>query len=1362
METAELNFTEEQIVKVKEEADTLCSISNNKSPSISINMTMEQDWTTNQTLIIKEELVLTDDSLREFDPRNGTFADQQTLKQETILESDNSAEESTEFDSSDSDDSNECKVCHMKYVSAIGLYRHLATFSNPKYPCHECGTKFSNKRQLLHHISHTHTTSRYLNPARCPVCGQRFRISKHIQSHLWHFHKGWDKKSNKFIFQPMKNDDKKYNNIQQETLRNTTDPLLDEIAREAKLRALYSCKDCYVPLTKITVKPNNTIKVVTKDDGTVGFTHVPNKPYRPLMGMPKMIPCIPETINIPIKTEPYTYDAEFLDESKEPTESEGSAESEETEESDKSEVPVALERSVNSKLPTSSFACKFCDCKFIKKSDLDKHVQMFHTVIQSAICDRIFRNRNVMMKHFRNSHFKQERNNSTCVCGKKLTNYKDLFIHFYQYLKETQTGIVPAIQFATCKPLPRKFSCARCKKGFWLKSCLSYHVNKCFAVKSEKVSSSEPVDEIEDDNLICEVCNVKFLNPERFKLHKQAFNGPATHPCPVCGTKFNGSRRLVGHIRAAHEVSKPIHNCFCSICNQGFTKQLYKLMHVAHTHDKLERKNSGENIGISDLSTIDSDDPEGEDELNYKCKVCNIVFKNRKRFIEHMTYYKKNEIITCTACCQSFEGQYNAHYHNKMVHYSSKIRSMYVYHCEFCQEGFAFETHRSAHIAHVHGNMPKNSIDQNQIDLPESSQSNSFNKPNENVSARRSHIPVSCEICEMKFSFHKDVMEHKRGYQQGGDFKCNKCAKAFQTSEKLRIHFSMNHSVRNKHTGVICRHCGEGFTSRAFWLAHVKHLHNIRQPSEFYFEKNVRYVLEFGYKGFSWIPQNVCMAKGETYNDISNMLDQFSKVFPLSNKVNGNSNNQKQIWMTELQSEDNKIEIPDNHTSRSDILSVRECNKLDGERNWECVNCGIFCNGPAQLAKHFKSCVNIGDYKGGKKFTGLQPYVDDKLKHLQSQAVNRHERPVDQQVFKSTRDIIMHTTLIKPKPLQSCINPEPSQSLISPESSQCDMIDDSTSQVKTEFFEEEPSIVYECPECTEKFSSLHQLLEHTNINHAPRINGSKRKYRESGSTIDAMEDESQTRKRHESLSMPSDSIMTIIRRDSFDKHNYAKTAVEPDSKSSAIKISKPVGLTLPLLSNYKQGAVTSNPIVSPVKSSNVGSSSSLISYNNKAAVASSSNVSPVKFLNYSEGIAKRISKNAGLSPSSISNHTETVAPLDGIESLVRILNPTESTSDNISTHVRVSPSSNSNVDTTDEDPLETDSLLAEKSQVGLLKVRSFANVAQKLNDKSFVKRKRSAVQNSIQNKNSSTKKPKKLFDPIVYAELCKQHNIELP
>ena len=1586
--TAELNFTGEQIVTVKEEADTVCSISNSKSPLISNNITMEQDSTTNQTLIIKEELVLTDDSLRECDPLNVTFAEQQTLKQE----SDNFAGEPPELDSSDPDNSNECKVCHMKYVSADGLLCHSIKFSNPRFPCRHCGTKFSNFRQLRQHISHTHTISKYTNSAKCPVCSQRFKFPVHIQSHLWHFHEGWDKKSNEMILpskidvfenslisnnndnnveNKLKNDpefeislsekyddlaptntlgktgpllsngiryldndefpkltnfeirtedssylsdvikskpdneseesessniteystdnfvttlmetnrdsgdDEKCNNIQQEAFRNTADGIGDEIARAEKLRALYSCEDCYVPLTKITVQPNNTIKVVTKDDGTVGFTHVPKKPYRPLMELAKMIACIPETIDIPIKTEPFAYDSEFLDEFEETTKSEGSEESEGTEElegsaeskkaeeSEESKVSVDLERSVKSKRPTYSFACMYCDANFLKKLNLDKHVQKFHTVIRSIICNKLFRSRESMMKHYRHNHFKQERTNSTCVCGKKLNSYKELFNHFYQYLEEIQTGTVPATSFQCCKPLPKKFWCAKCDEGFWLKTCLSHHVNKCVAVPSEKVPSSEPVDENEDDKLICEVCNVKFLNTERLKSHKHAFNGPAIHPCPVCGTKFNGLRRLGGHIRATHEVSKSIYTCFCSICNQGFTQQLYRRMHIAHTHDKLERMNTAGTIGISHLDTIDSDDPEGEDELYFKCKVCGIVFKNRKRFIEHVTYYKKNEIITCTACRQSFEGQYNAHHHNKMVHYSPKIRiNIYVYHCKFCREGFAFETHLSAHIAHVHANTHKSSIDQSQIDQPESSQSNLSNKPNENLSARRYPLAVPCEICEMKFTSLEHVEMHKSGYQNGGDFMCDKCAKTFPTSEKLLIHLSVNHSTTSVHKGAICRHCGEGFTSRAFWLAHIKHLHNIRQPSEFYFEKNILSALEFGHNGFAWIPRNLCIDRRETYKDISNMLDELSKVAPLGNKVNRDSNNQEPIRITELQSEDNKIKIPDNHTSGSDIVSAREHNKLNGEKNWECVNCGIFCDGPAQLAKHFKSCVNIGDYpceQCGRKFTWLKLYMEHKQKHLQSQPVNHHLTPIGKQGFQSTQDIKMHTALIKPKPLQSCIDPEPLQSLIDTEPSQWDMLDDSKSQLQTEIFEEEPFFAYECPDCTDKFSTLYQLLKHTRINHAPRINRSRSKYQKSESTIEAMEDKSQTRERpgilktpradiHKCLSTPSVSSMTVIQRDSLDKHNYAKTAVQPNSvgssdnvgfrgpsstlkstktvlasnsigsqdrlgtqvkgttnkiskhvglssslivkstktvlaskgigshhsKGSAITTSNHVGLTLSLLSNYKQVAVTSNPIVSPVKSSthlegtakivskNVGSSSSSISYNKKAAVASSSNVSPVKFLNYSEGTAKRISKNVGLSPSLISNHKETVVPLDGIESLVRILNPSESTSDNISTHVRLLPSSNSNADTTDEDPLESDSSLAEKSQVGLLKVRSFANVAQKLNDNTYLKRKLSPVQNSIQNENFLAKKQKKVFDPIFYAELCRQHNIEPP
>ncbi|XP_060831935.1 zinc finger protein 184-like isoform X2 [Bombus pascuorum] len=187
----------------------------------------------------------------------------------------------------------------------------------------------------------------------------------------------------------------------------------------------------------------------------------------------------------------------------------------------------------------------------------------------------------------------------------------------------------------------------------------------------------------------CTVCETQFRTFQSLCIHERTYCQTATEKCNVCKTMFSTKRLLQLHVLATHMPLCSVScNFFCKFCNQGFVKKSSLQIHERHFHIRQNPK-----------PVLNSDCLSKDKQI---CDTCNLLFESYEHFVEHNMYYYKGEDFLCAVCGKLFQGMYKFHNHNKLEHYPDKLRELYSYKCDTCNEGFSYESHFHAHKLHVH------------------------------------------------------------------------------------------------------------------------------------------------------------------------------------------------------------------------------------------------------------------------------------------------------------------------------------------------------------------------------------------------------------------------------------------------------------------------------------------------------------------------------------------------------------------------------------------------------------------------------------------------------------------------------------
>ncbi|KAJ8866914.1 hypothetical protein PR048_032776 [Dryococelus australis] len=363
-------------------------------------------------------------------------------------------------------------------------------------------------------------------------------------------------------------------------------------------------------------------------------------------------------------------------------------------------------------------SCKFCDKQMTRKSNLRRHLILFHSQKESEnllceYCGKMFISEKKFLLHSKDIHLRK-----VCVecgmCNKKFTSQSILNRH---------TRTFHPVQS------PPKFKCRHCNKIFGSDFELKRHHSrihlkiKHLCYKCGKVF-------FDGDDLSAHLkrhAKEKFSN---FLLHK---NRQSEHKvCEICGKIFSGGCVLNRHIRCVHRTSK---NGFrCAKCKKFFRSLAEISTHFKRIHLNVKQS---------------------------ECQICFKKFFDDKALLVHIRNHLDYRPFTCSFCEATFYSNRDMRAHKK-IHEDLKLP------CSKCGKVF-----RNAHLLNAHSRYHTG-----KCKYECASCGAAFVKK----ASLRDHITThfatkafTCEHCDKAFWSRRHLFRHRQVHTE--NYKCELCGR---------------------------------------------------------------------------------------------------------------------------------------------------------------------------------------------------------------------------------------------------------------------------------------------------------------------------------------------------------------------------------------------------------------------------------------------------------------------------------------------------------------------------------------------------------------------------------------------------------
>ncbi|CAH1710771.1 unnamed protein product [Chironomus riparius] len=486
-----------------------------------------------------------------------------------------------------------------------------------------------------------------------------------------------------------------------------------------------------------------------------------------------------------------------------------------------------------------SYACKFCDKKFGKKSGLDRHVLTVHEQqrnFKCELCMKDFGEKAQLKKHkrvhslikeitycpkcrknFKNirQHYEEKHSNLKHICQscfKRFKNLRDLEIHF-----------------KTKHSTFRSYFCDYCSKGFAEKFQIERHVKLHTKIISSNKNIKEEfeyfgIEKVYVDELDLEIKTKEdiqfdqleerarnFVNHENiFKNDLMRFDSMGVDlriqyqkdfsiTCDKCDEKFFTKHEVQQHIQFKHlTVNSQRELIACFGCDNKYDSKVEMQEHFNETHDTLN---------------------------GFHCTFCNKMFGKVKLLKIHHQANHTSIKFECKDCKRNFnyKSALDRHYKRKHLNERNHI-------CNECQRQFGTKFELDQHVEGHHRNLTienrtcnfcnKTFINERNLDI--------------HLQAIHSNSKHECEICQKLFSFksakdrHLNVVHlHQKLHE------CEDCKKTFGTKYDLKNHFNRFHNENPfeiKRFG--CHQCNKDFVTSSALSRHRKGVHeNIKQKA---------------------------------------------------------------------------------------------------------------------------------------------------------------------------------------------------------------------------------------------------------------------------------------------------------------------------------------------------------------------------------------------------------------------------------------------------------------------------------------------------------------------------------------------------
>lgn len=193
-----------------------------------------------------------------------------------------------------------------------------------------------------------------------------------------------------------------------------------------------------------------------------------------------------------------------------------------------------------------------------------------------------------------------------------------------------------------------KFQCPECKQvvGTWVQ--YNKHLKK----------HKEPEPELDAKTIKCDVCLKEYEYINSLIQHRRVNHpGNKSFKCTLCNAQFNLYKDYKLHLRLSHKdsgIKLSLSGLICDICGKEF---------LCHYNLSNHRKHHGS--------------------PQFKCDVCNKLYKTKKSLHCHQRIHTGEKPYTCETCGKSFPGKSYLINHN-ITHSGQK-----PFVCEICGKAFS-------------------------------------------------------------------------------------------------------------------------------------------------------------------------------------------------------------------------------------------------------------------------------------------------------------------------------------------------------------------------------------------------------------------------------------------------------------------------------------------------------------------------------------------------------------------------------------------------------------------------------------------------------------------------------------------------
>lgn len=350
------------------------------------------------------------------------------------------------------------------------------------------------------------------------------------------------------------------------------------------------------------------------------------------------------------------------------------------------------------------YSCHFCDKRFARKVNLQKHISSTHNESSDdPIAARCYKCRK---------------------CNEAFVREADAAMHANVRHGLPSNGHDRVTEELTVGSL---YSCEYCERCFTMPSSLHDHreaehdkqihyscptcvetfdSHKRLAAHKSLRSHHKPLDYINAKQLyLCKYCDKTFLHRPTLSAHVLQHRELAPYLCRPCGLNFETYREVATHRDVVHPYQSELHESSsrsykCQYCGKLFSHEFVLVKHIRMHTGERPHKCSICGKGFSQSSGLYTHMKIHSDLRPYNCPSCPRTFKIKGDRNNHVKKHSGNRPYKCEFCSKAFMTQHVYSQHRR-IHTNER-----PYKCEICGEAFRRSYVRTVHMRRHTGEKP--------------------------------------------------------------------------------------------------------------------------------------------------------------------------------------------------------------------------------------------------------------------------------------------------------------------------------------------------------------------------------------------------------------------------------------------------------------------------------------------------------------------------------------------------------------------------------------------------------------------------------------------------------------------------------